>query len=128
MIWDKYNERVNNIAKENFNAKEFVEAQIKDFVGNQDQINAERNRLVSEAKTREVGIRAAYYAEYNSILEEYTTELFSEYSVPTEVLDKAYSIASDRGHSAGYREVECHFVETADAFIEIYNLGLKSRI
>lgn len=38
MIWDKYKTRVNSVHKANFNAKEFVNRSIKDFVGTQDQI------------------------------------------------------------------------------------------
>lgn len=127
MIWDKYAEKVNAIHKEQFNAKTFVEAQIKDFVGTQDQINEEKTRLVAEAEGRELAIRTAYYAEYNAIVEEYTNALFSDYTVPKEVLDKAYSTAHDRGHSADYSEVECIFNDLVGTFIEIYNLGLKNR-
>lgn len=127
MIWGKYAERIAAIHKDTFNAKVFVEAQIKDFVGTQDQINEEKTRLVAEANGKESAIRTAYYTEYNAIVAEYANELFSAYSVPKEVLGKAYSIAYDRGHSSGYYEVEGLFYEMADVFIEIYNLGLKNR-
>jgi len=125
MIWNKYDKEVRSIPKEGFNSREFVESRIRDFVGTQDQIDAERNRLILEAKVKESEIRAAYYAEYNTIVEGYVGELFSGYSVPKEVLDKAYSIAYERGHSSGYAEVECIFNDVVDDFIEVYNLGLK---
>ena len=128
MIWDKYDARVKNIAKGNFNPREFVETRIRDFVGTQDQINKERERLVFEAEEKEFEIRTAYYAEYNAIMEEYHNELFNGYSVPEQVLNKAYSIAYDRGHSFGYAEVENIFSELVGDFIEIYNLGLKNQL
>lgn len=125
MIWDKYQERINAIPKEQFNERVYVDTQIKDFVGTQEHINAERMRLAAEAKSKTTITKAAYNKAYQDIINEYMEELFQGYTTPQAVLDKAYSIAYDRGHSAGYAEVEGIFYDMVADLIDIYDLGLK---
>lgn len=125
MIWDKYREEIDAIPKNHFNAKTYVTERLDKFVGTQNQINDERARLVIEAKEIELANRTRYYEQYNAIVENYRTELYSDYNTPEKVLDLAYAIAYDRGHSSGYSEVECIFEDVVASFIEVYNLGLK---
>jgi len=127
MIWDKYAQKFEEIYKPNqFHQSDFVEENIKDFVGTEAQIKTQREflkKVASDIKKEKLSERKS---EINELLCEYQKELFNEFDAPVEVLSIAYNVAYDRGHSYGYVEVENIFFNIVDNFIDCYNLGKNS--
>lgn len=128
-LWDdkyqeKYMEIINN--KNNQSKEEFINAEMETFVGTRTQIKEKELTLATEYQDKIREERKDYNKKINEIMSLYYDELYSYYDVPTVVLDKAYAMAYDRGHSYGHCEVESVFDDIVDVFLDVYNLGKEA--
>lgn len=126
-LWyDQYKFRYDGLThRSKASIKEQFEEELTTFVGTKAQILEKEKEIAARVGTEYIKVRNDYNVERSSIVNEWLIELFSWYQAPKEVLDLAYSIAYEQGHSSGYSEVESIFEDIVGKFIECYELGLK---
>jgi len=84
-----------------------------------DQIDAKayENKLPYSPRSKDRAVWEAYKAENDRLYDQFKKDLFEFHGVisfPKKVLDKAFSIAWDSGHSSGWNEIALYFNDLAD--------------
>lgn len=134
MIWDKYQERMDVIGQKRQQSyvrdskiANIIKEQLKDFIGTRAEYDEQCMNLARQIKADNIIVDNLYRTEYVKIINDYMSELFSEYRhIPLEILDIIYGLAYEESHSYGYGEVESKFEDFLDTCVKIYKIGFEN--
>lgn len=126
-LWyDKYKSRYYDLKYlTRYSIKEQFDEELNTFIGTKAAHLQKEKEIAERVECEYRKQHTNYYAEQNKIISEWVEELYSYYKAPKEVLDIAYCIAYEQGHSSDYSEVESIFEDIVDKFIQCYELGVK---
>ena len=96
-----------------------VFANFTGFIGTQEDINKEKERLNNIVKERVNKELTIYNAERNEKEQQFKDDLFEEFGVSLNPKkEKAYALAYDDGHSYGYSEIYNSFSKYVELIID----------